>query len=150
MTTGPAIGVDEISAPPNVIVVASAPHSQVLPHAAAVITHGGHGTVLKTLAAGVPLVVMPLGRDQPDNAARVAHHGAGLRVRRSAKPGTIAAATRRVLDEPRFAAAARRLAGHIADDLASDRAAQELELLAGVARHDSGGDSTTCEAPAAR
>jgi len=150
VTTGPAIGVDEISAPPNVIVVASAPHSQVLPHAAAVITHGGHGTVLKTLAAGVPLVVMPLGRDQRDNAARVVHHGAGLRVRRSAKPGTIAAATRRVLDEPQFAVAARRLAVDIADDLASDRAVEELELLAGAARHDPDRDRTTCEASAVR
>ncbi|MGH3204263.1 MAG: hypothetical protein ACRDP5_19760 [Streptosporangiaceae bacterium] len=37
-----------------------------------------YGTVIKALAAGVPLVVAPLGRDQPDNAARVIHAGAGL------------------------------------------------------------------------
>ena len=66
---------------------AAPPTRQVLREAAAVVTHGGHGTVIKTLAAGVPMVVMPLGRDQLDNAARVAHHGAGLRVSPKASAG---------------------------------------------------------------
>ena len=90
VTTGPAIAVEEIEAPANVTVVESAPHSQVLQQASAVVTHGGHGTVIKTLAAGVPLVVVPLGRDQLDNAARVAHHGAGLRLGTKASPEKIA------------------------------------------------------------
>ena len=63
-----------------------APHSEVLRHASAVVTHAGHGTVLKALAAGVPVVAIPLGRDQLDNAARVAHHGAGLRLKPKARP----------------------------------------------------------------
>jgi MGT family glycosyltransferase len=131
VTTGPAIAPEAIRAPRNVTVVQRAPHSEVLRAASAVITHGGHGTVIKTLAAGVPLVVVPLGRDQLDNAQRVAHHGAGLRVAPKAGSEGIAEAVRRVLAEPSFADGARRLAAAIAEDLREDRAAAELEALAG-------------------
>jgi len=130
ITTGPAIDPADIAAPANVTVVRSAPHTEVLRHAAAVVTHAGHGTVAKALAAGVPVVAMPLGRDQPDNAARLVATGAGLRLRPSAKPAAIAAAVRRVLAEPSFRAGAQRLADAIAADLAEDRAVQEIEALA--------------------
>ena len=130
VTTGPSIGPDEIDAPANVTVVERAPHSEVLRHASAVVTHAGHGTVIKTLAAGVPVVAIPLGRDQLDNAARVVHHGAGLRLKPKASPEVIARAVERVLDEPSFAAGAQRLADAIAADTAEDRAAAELEALA--------------------
>ena len=131
VTTGPAVDPEEIEAPANVTVVRRAPHSEVLRHASAVITHAGHGTVIKALAAGVPVVAIPLGRDQLDNAARVQHHGAGLRLKLKAKPDAIAAAVRRVLDEPSYAAGAERLAAAIAAETASDRAVEELEELAG-------------------
>jgi UDP:flavonoid glycosyltransferase YjiC (YdhE family) len=113
-----------------VTVVERAPHSEVLRHASAVVTHAGHGTVIKALAAGVPVVAIPLGRDQLDNAARVAHHGAGLRLKPKAGPETIARAVQRVLDEPSFAGAAQRMADAIAAEIAEDRAAAELEALA--------------------
>ncbi len=102
----------------------------MLEHAAVTITHAGHGTVIKALAAGVPVLALPMGRDQLDNAARVVHHGAGLRLRPSARPGAIARATRRLLDDPAYAAAARRLAAAIARDLVEDRTVAELEGLA--------------------
>jgi UDP-glucoronosyl and UDP-glucosyl transferase len=75
VTTGPAVDPAVIPAPQNVSVQRWARHADVLPHCSAVVTHGGHVTVLKALAAGVPLVVVPLGRDQPGNAARVVHAG---------------------------------------------------------------------------
>ena len=53
VTTGPAVEPDAIRAPGNVAVVASAPHREVLPQADLVVTHGGHGTVIKALAAVV-------------------------------------------------------------------------------------------------
>ncbi len=137
VTTGPSIPVDSIDAPPNVTVVERAPHRDVLRHASAVVTHAGHGTVLKALAAGVPVVAIPLGRDQLDNAARVAHHGAGLRLNpKKATPGAIAEATRRVIDEPSFRANAERLAAAIAVETAEDRAAEELEALAAAQGSD--------------
>ncbi|MGH2557106.1 MAG: glycosyltransferase, partial [Actinomycetota bacterium] len=63
--------------PPNVHLARFVPHPRVLPQADAVVTHAGLGTVHAALAHGVPLVCLPIGRDQPDNAARVAWHGAG-------------------------------------------------------------------------
>ena len=134
VTTGPAIPVDAIDAPSNVTVVERAPHSQVLRHASAVLTHAGHGTVIKSLAAGVPVVAVPLGRDQLDNAARVAHHGAGLRLKPNASSEAIARAVRRVLDEPSYRANAERLASAIAAETADDRAVEELEALANHSR----------------
>jgi MGT family glycosyltransferase len=130
VTTGPSVPVEAIDAPPNVTVVERAPHSEILRHAKVVVTHAGHGTVIKALAAGVPVVAMPLGRDQLDNAARVVHHGAGLRLKPKAGPEAIARAVRRVLDEPTFAGGARRLADAIAAETAEDRAVAELEALA--------------------
>jgi MGT family glycosyltransferase len=139
LTTGPSISAESIQAPANVTVVERAPHREVLRHASAVVTHAGHGTVIKALAAGVPVVALPLGRDQLDNAQRVAHHGAGLRLKPKASPETIAKAVRRVLDDPSYAAGAERLAAAIAAETAEDQAAAALEELAeasagGVAR----------------
>ena len=114
------------------MVVRAAPHSEVLRHASAVVTHAGHGTVIKALAAGVPVLAMPLGRDQLDNAARVVHHGAGLRLSPRARPEKIAAAVRRLLDEPAFADGARRQAEGIEQILREDLAVAELEELAGA------------------
>jgi MGT family glycosyltransferase len=129
ITTGPAIDPADVVVPRNVRVVRSGPHGELFRRAACVVTHGGHGTVVKALAAGVPLVVLPHGRDQADNAARVAARGAGLVVRRTASPARIAAAVRRVLDDPRYRRAAQRLGGVIRDDAARGRVVVELEDL---------------------
>ena len=144
VTTGPSIALDAIDAPPNVTVVERAPHSEVLRHAAAVVTHAGHGTVIKALAAGVPVVALPLGRDQLDNAARVVHHGTGLRLKPKARTEAIAAAVRRVVGEPSFAANAERIAAAIADETAEDLAVAELEALAGRS-----GNRSSASVPAA-
>ncbi len=133
VTTGPSIPIESIDAPANVSVVERAPHSEVLRHAAAIVTHAGHGTVIKALAAGVPVVALPLGRDQLDNAARVAHHGAGVRLKPQAGADAIARAVRLVIEEPSFRANAGRIAEAIAAETAEDRAAEELERLAGGA-----------------
>lgn len=106
VTTGPAIDPDQIDAPEGLIVVRSAPHRQVLAHTDVLVTHGGHGTVMKGLVAGVPIVCMPTGRDQPDNAARLTHRGAGVKISKNAKPAKIAAAVQHVLDDPSFQTAA--------------------------------------------
>ena len=132
VTTGPSLPVDTIDAPANVTVVERAPHSEILRQAKVVVTHAGHGTVIKALAAGVPVVAIPLGRDQLDNAARVVHHGAGLRLKPTAKPDAIAKAVRRLLEEPSFSAAAERMAAAIAAETAEDLAAAELEALASL------------------
>ncbi|MCW2985466.1 MAG: rebG 2, partial [Conexibacter sp.] len=101
VTLGPALEPDALGAvPANVTVVASAPHAQVLEHAALVITHAGHGTIIKSLAAGVPVVALPMGRDQPDNAARMVAAGAGVALKPTAKVAAIRAAVADVLERP--------------------------------------------------
>jgi UDP:flavonoid glycosyltransferase YjiC (YdhE family) len=129
VTTGPAIDPAGIDGHPNVEVVESAPHSKLLMEADAVVTHGGHGTVIKSLAAGVPLVILPHGRDQGDNAARVAARGAGVKVARSAKPKAIAKAGASVLADPTFAEHARALGETSRRDATSGGLVHELEDL---------------------
>jgi UDP:flavonoid glycosyltransferase YjiC (YdhE family) len=94
-----------------------------------VITHGGHGTLMKALAAGVPVLVLPMGRDQLDNAARLTARGAGLRLRPSAKPGDIAAAVRTLLQDPTHGEAAKRMSRRLRSETERDRAVEELEGL---------------------
>lgn len=133
LTTGRALDTKEIDAPPNVEVLPAAPHRQVLAEASAVVTHAGHGSVLKALAAGVPLVCMPMGRDQRDNTVRVLRLGAGVRISKSSPPGRIAAAVSEILENPRYASAARRFADVLAREATTlPSAADEAEgLLSG-------------------
>ena len=130
VTTGPAVDPETIRAPQNVSVRRWARHADVLPGCSAVVTHGGHGTVVKALTAGVPLVIAPLGRDQPDNAARVIRAGAGLRVRRTADAATLGRAIARVLDDHRYQDAARRMSQILAAERDDGLAVDELERAA--------------------
>jgi MGT family glycosyltransferase len=132
VTLGPAMAGERLDVPENVVAVASAPHARVFPHAAAVVTHAGHGTVMRALAHGLPLLCLPMGRDQDDNAARVVARGAGLRLKPSASPARIADALRRILGEPGFRNEAERLGRIIAGDVAADRAVKELEAVGRV------------------
>lgn len=103
------------------------PLAQLLENVSAVITHGGAGTTLGTLARGIPMVVVPQGADQFFQADRVAASGAGLALMPGqADPAAIAAALRRVLDEPTFAEAARRINGEIVAMPSPDEVAERL------------------------
>ena len=80
VTTGPAIDPGGFDPPANVAVRSFVPHADVIPQSDLVITHAGHGTVIRSLAAGSPLLCIPLGRDQFDVAARVVWRGAGVKA----------------------------------------------------------------------
>jgi MGT family glycosyltransferase len=132
VTTGRALDPAEVPAAPGVRVVRAAPHAAVLAEASAVVTHAGHGTTIKALAAGVPLVCVPMGRDQVDNTLRVLRLGAGVRLDRTAPAEAIAAAVREVLDDPRYREAARRFAGTLAEEARTrPTAADRAEALLG-------------------
>jgi MGT family glycosyltransferase len=97
--------------PANAMVVDWASYSQVMPRASLIVCNGGHGTVARALAEGIPLVVRPAGGDMGENGARVAWAGAGLMVPRpllAAPP--VRWAVRRVVADPRFAAGAQAIA----------------------------------------
>jgi MGT family glycosyltransferase len=129
VTTGPALDRSMVQAPGNVTVVSSAPHNRVLEHASVAITHGGHGTVMKCLAAGVPMVVMPHGRDQKDNGVRVAARRAGVLVKRSASPDQVAAAVRLVLQDSTYRDGAVRLGEAVRREAGTDDLVRSLEEL---------------------
>jgi UDP:flavonoid glycosyltransferase YjiC (YdhE family) len=130
LTTGRAVDPSEIQAPPNVQVLQAAPHRRVLAEASVVVTHAGHGSVLKSLAAGVPMVCIPMGRDQKDNTVRVLRLGAGVRASRRSSPDRIAAAVSEVLRNPQYGEAARRFAGVLATEARNmPSAADEAESL---------------------
>jgi MGT family glycosyltransferase len=138
VTTGPAVDPEQIDAPAGVTVVRSAPHREVLAHTDVLLTHGGHGTVMKGLVAGVPIVCMPTGRDQPDNAARLVHRGAGVKISKKASPTQIAAAVHRVHTDPSFRAAAVLLGEQVRREANSGAALAELGALSTPGQgHDS-------------
>jgi len=89
---------------------------------------------MKALSAGVPLVCIPMGRDQHANTTRVLRLGAGVRVGQGQPASRVAAAVSRVLAEPAFTAAARNAARLIADEAAGrPGAADEVEAMLGAA-----------------
>jgi UDP:flavonoid glycosyltransferase YjiC (YdhE family) len=105
-------------APANVTVRGFVPHELLLSRMAAVISHGGLSTITAALTAGVPILCIPQGRDQSDNAARVAASGVGRVVAPDSSATQIAAALVGLLNDGaalrearRFAAAIARLGG---------------------------------------
>jgi UDP:flavonoid glycosyltransferase YjiC (YdhE family) len=123
MTVGRELDVDGLGPlPPNVHVERFVPQVDVFGHAGLVVTHGGSGTTLGSLAAGVPLVVVPLFADQPHNARRVAAVGAGV----IAEPPRMREAIETVLGDPSYERAAQRLAQEIAWLPPTDAAFDEL------------------------
>lgn len=116
VTLGKALEGLRLQSSANVTILPNAAHDDILTKASVVVTHGGHGTVIRSLSHGVPLVVVPMGRDQNDNAARVDYHGAGLRLEPSATPQMLGEAVRRVLSEPSFTEQAIALGRAIAEE----------------------------------
>jgi len=81
----------------NVVLCGYVRHSALLPHARLLVTHAGLGSVVAGLAHGVPMVCLPLAREQPDNARAVARLGAGTVLDPRAQPETIASAVEQAL-----------------------------------------------------
>ena len=129
VTTGPTLDPAEFEAPTHVKIVRSAPHGAALNQAAAFVTHAGHGSTLRPLMAGVPLLCLPMGRDQNDNAMRAARRGAAITLSPDASPEKIVEALTRLLTDPAYRQAAKVLGDQIARDAEDRRAAQALEAL---------------------
>jgi len=135
LTVGRELDLDTLpELPANVHVERWVPQQDVLAHASAAVVHGGSGSTLGALAAGVPLVVVPLFADQPMNARRVAEVGAGLAVepnladvRATVEPLRDAIET--VLAEPSYGERAREIADEVRAEPSVDEAIPLLERL---------------------
>lgn len=130
VTRGGSIEEGELVLPANARAVHSAPHDAVMREAAFVVTHGGHGTVARALSHQRPMLVIPHGRDQNDNAVRVVARGAGLSLPPQAEAGEIRKALQRLIAEPGFAAAARSLGAAVAEEARNSAVCEALEELA--------------------
>ncbi|MDO0930487.1 glycosyltransferase [Streptomyces sp. DG2A-72] len=114
--------------PANVLAHRFVPQPEVLARAALFITHGGMNSVNEAMYAGVPMLVVPQGADQPMVARRVVELGAGLSIRtQDVAKASVRVLARRLLHDPGFGAAASTLqvAQHEAGGYT--RAADELE-----------------------
>ncbi|MGH2966104.1 MAG: glycosyltransferase [Solirubrobacterales bacterium] len=120
-----------LEAPANAMVVDWLSYSQVMPRAALVVCHGGHGTVARALGAGVPVLCCPHAGDMAENAARVAWAGAGLMVPwRLGGPRSLRAAARRILGDRRFTGHAGEIAAWSRQHDGAERGAELVEQLA--------------------
>lgn len=133
-TTGPSLDVADFRAPQNVHLVRGAPHDSIMRDVSIVISQGGHGTVTRSLINALPQLILPMARDQLANAARVEAKGVGLRLGPTASEPDIAAAINRLITEPQFKVAARKLGEAIKADIDTSGLVNEMELLAAVGR----------------
>jgi UDP:flavonoid glycosyltransferase YjiC (YdhE family) len=114
--------------PWNVRVERWVPQADLMPHVAAMVCHGGSGTVTMGLAAGVPMAVVPLFADQPWNAERVDAVGAGIAL--DGGPSAIAGlrdAVVRLTGDPGYRSTAQRIAAEM-------RALPPVDAAVGVVR----------------
>jgi UDP:flavonoid glycosyltransferase YjiC (YdhE family) len=101
--------------PAHIQIARYIPQAQLLPHCAAVISHGGSGSVIGALAHGLPMVLIPMGADQPHNAARCVDLGiARVLDALEATPEDVRAAVAAVLEEPGYRRQAERMRDEIA------------------------------------
>jgi UDP:flavonoid glycosyltransferase YjiC (YdhE family) len=115
-TVGPELDPAELGdRGPDVHVERWVPMSRVLGTADALVFHAGSGTMLAALAAGVPLVLLPVAADQPENADRCVAAGVGVALAPDARePADVGRAARTVLEDVSYREAAQRVAAEIA------------------------------------
>jgi UDP:flavonoid glycosyltransferase YjiC (YdhE family) len=140
VTTG---AIDPATLPPGVDVLAARtlPHDQGMQQAHAVVTHCGLGTVHRALGFGLPVLCQPIGRDQPDVAARVVAAGAGLRLAPKARVRRVVHALDRLLSDPAYAERARATGARLRATAEREQYVTELEMLASRREHPRAADT---------
>jgi UDP:flavonoid glycosyltransferase YjiC (YdhE family) len=118
----------DVQLPTSVCLRRWVPHAAVMPCASLCVTHGGCGTTMSALAAGVPLLVLPHVIEQALNGHRVSELRAGRLFSADAESPEIRAAVLELLEDPSYKAAAERVSGWFDDG--SQRAVEALETLA--------------------
>lgn len=115
-------------------VVDFAPQLAALERADAVISHAGWNTIMDAIAAGTPMLALPIAFDHPGGAARVRHAGVGIQASaRFSSPRTLARHLRRLLDDPAFKERLRPLGAAVARAGGTARAADIVEASLGLA-----------------
>lgn len=125
VATMPAGVPDDLPATANATIIRFAPHAPLLRRAVAAVTHGGMGATQKALSHGVPVCVVPYGRDQLEVARRVEVSGAGIRFPRGQlRPDHL---RRAIHDTIAHVAGARRVQAGLDPSGTARRAADHIE-----------------------
>ena len=121
--------------PTHVHVAQFVPQDDLLPHCAAVVSHGGSGTFLASLARGLPQVLLPQGADQFLNADAGERAGVAVVLRpQEQEPDRVRAAVAAVLEDPGLRDRAGVLAAEIAEMPSADEVVDRLDLLLDTSR----------------
>lgn len=121
--------------PEGIIAFPHIPFSTVLPRAAAIVHHGGIGTVAHAFAAGIPQIIRPMAYDQPDNAARVERFGAGKTIHpKEYTAPRLQSALTALLSSDSVSETCRRYSERVASDKALSIVCDEIERLAKASR----------------
>jgi UDP:flavonoid glycosyltransferase YjiC (YdhE family) len=126
-----AISGEDRPAPANAVLVPWLSYAETMPRCDLVITHGGHGTLVRALASGCPVLVCPAGGDMAENAARVDWASVGVRLApRFCTPSGVRLAVRRALARPHLRERAAELSRWATAHPGSAAAATQLERWA--------------------
>jgi MGT family glycosyltransferase len=129
-TTGGIVDPAELRVPANAVALRYAAHDPIMRKAALIVTHGGHGTAMRSLRNGVPMVIIPgLAGDQPFVAATIEEWGAGRALAGDAGVDDIRAAALQVLSSPAYHQRAQARAQALAGIDGAANAADEIEAL---------------------
>jgi UDP:flavonoid glycosyltransferase YjiC (YdhE family) len=128
LTTGPAADPASLEAPSNAVVHQYLPHNELMPTCSAVIGHGGHATMARALGYGLPMLILPMHPllDQPLVGKAIERAGAGITLRKTAKPEQIRTALERLLREESYHTKAAEFGERLRQNNAATRAADRL------------------------
>jgi UDP:flavonoid glycosyltransferase YjiC (YdhE family) len=129
VTTGRGIDPASLTAGDNTTLVRLLPHEAVLPETDLLITHAGHGTVMAGATFGVPMLCLPMGRDQPMVAGRVAALGLGTVLETGASVAEIQGAVGELLSDQAIRRRSRAYAEQVAVERRDEAAAELVEGL---------------------
>ena len=116
--------------PANVHIERYVPQSMLFPRCDLVVTHGGTGTVMAALSHGLPMVILPIAADQPDNAQRCVVQGVARALGTEERsPEAIRHAVREVLGTPHYQKEAKRLRDELGAMPGPQHAAAQLQRL---------------------
>jgi len=129
LTTGPAIESSALDLEPNVAAVPFVSHDETLPRADLLITHAGHGTVAAGASLGVPMLCVPMGRDQPMVAARANELGLAHVCAADADHSTLVGAIQAALADDTLRASAHSFAEEARAHPGASEVVAQCEIL---------------------
>jgi len=132
VTTGRGVGPESLTAGENTTVLRHIAHENVLPQADLLVTHAGHGTVMAGAVFGVPMLCLPMGRDQPFVAQRVADLGLGSVLDQDASVEEVKAKIAKALADRSLSARSRTFADQVRGEIRAGHAAELVEGLLNV------------------